>query len=279
MDVKSGKANLYTQAQQASSTVAKTTQEVKATVQAAPTVAVIVENKAQAGSNTAVKTEYQILASVQQAQLRNQLDQKLKLATDGFAQEKLKNNPVLAKAHSPEGVPVRDNAGNPWTTRDRNGFAAKATKPGTLSTGDGNDTVDIRFGSDGLVHVKVNDKEAWSGSFEKFKNLKIYTGGGNDVVTNTVDGAFILTGEGNDTVKNTASGTFIHTASGNDWIESHGDSNQIATGSGLGDPKNPWYGSGIGDNVFSDGKDNKIAKGSLNSGLLMNLWDWWKWER
>ena len=43
---------------------------------------------------------------------------------------------------------------------------------------------------------------------------------GNDVVTNTVDGARINTGSGNDIIANKASGTVIDTGDGEDKVRS-----------------------------------------------------------
>jgi hypothetical protein len=71
--------------------------------------------------------------------------------------------------------------------------------PTTILTGDGNDTVDIRLGDDGRVHINVNGKEAWTGTQKEFQYVTIDTGGGKDVVANYVDGATIRTGSKADT--------------------------------------------------------------------------------
>ena len=73
MDVKSGKANLFIEAQQAT-TEAKITEEKKTATPLAPIVAVIAEKKAPVGNSTSVKAESQLSASAHQASLSNKLD-------------------------------------------------------------------------------------------------------------------------------------------------------------------------------------------------------------
>jgi hypothetical protein len=197
MDVKSGKANLFFQAQQATSSEDKITEEKKTTAPPALIVSVIAEKKAP-------------------VRLSNRLDQKLK--TD-FAQKKT-NNPVLQNATADRGGQVRDGSVTDYhffeSSPGWDALKHKHNIPKVLMTGDGDDKVDIQMGTDGRIHVKVNDQEAWSGTPEQFKYLTIDTGKGKDTVTNTVDGADIRTGEGNDIVKNTASGTSIETGDGID---------------------------------------------------------------
>jgi Ca2+-binding RTX toxin-like protein len=177
---------------------------------------VIVTTKAPAaGPGASVKAESQISASAQQAKLSNQLD---------FAQKKPANNPLLKNADAQRAGQFRDNAIAPWTGYRKDWNASKQNHPfpRTLSTGSGDDTVDIRMGDDGRVHVQVNGKEAWTGTTKEFQYLTIDTGAGKDVVTNYVDGATILTGSQADRVYNSASGTTIDTGDGDDVVHSGG---------------------------------------------------------
>ena len=272
MDVKSGKTNLFIQAQQATSSEEKITAEKKTAAPVAPIVSVIAEKTAPVRSGATTKTEIQLSASATQAQLSNRLAQTLK--TD-FAQKKT-NNPVLQNATADHSGEVRGS--KKWEffphfpfikfkfTRDFNDKNVKHNIPKTLSTGNGDDKVDIQMGGDGRVHVKVNDKEAWSGTPEQFKYLTIDTGSGMDVVNNSVEGATINTGEGNDTVNNNASGTNIDTGRGDDDVFSIGGRNIIGTGSGkdvvvsTGDLNQIRTGDGD-DIVQTNGQDNKVWTG------------------
>jgi|GEM_PF-6644368 len=272
MDIKSAKANLFNQAQQATSTETKATGEVKTIASSAPIVTVIAEKKTTAASSTSVKAESQLSGSFQRASLSNQLDQKFKA---DFAQKKT-SNPVLQNVTADHRGQVRGGKKIEFMPYfpffkikfrpDFNDLNVKHYIPKTLSTGNANDKVDINMGSDGRVHVKVNDKEAWSGTPEQFKYLTIDTGGGNDVVNNSVDGATIITGEGNDTVKNQASGTSIDTGRGEDDVYSTGSRNIIGTGSGKdfvvseGDLNQIRSGDGD-DSVRTKGQDNKVWTG------------------
>ena len=260
MDVKSGKANLFIQAQQANLTEDNLTEAKKTSEPLASTVAATAEKKAPIRSGATAKTEIQLSASATQAQLSNRLNQTLK--TD-FAQKKT-NNPVLQNITTDHGTETRGGKtieltqnfpwfkfkfGHVWNDK-----SVKHVIPKTLSTGNGDDKVDIQMGNDGRIHVKVNDKEAWSGTPEQFNYLTIDTGGGKDVVTNTVDGAYIRTGEGLDIVTNQASGTTIDTGGGDDEVYSTGSHNIIGTGSGQ-------------DHIESDGDSNEIRTGDNNDGV------------
>lgn len=272
MDVKSGKANLFIQAQEATSSEAKIAEEKKTAAPLTPIVAVMAEKKAPVRSGATAKAEAQMSASATQAELSNRLDQKLK--TD-FAQKKT-NNPVLQNATAQHGGDVRGSRKIEYLPNfpffrfrfspDWNDLRKTHNVPKTLSTGNGDDRVDIQMGSDGRVHVKVNDKEAWSGTPEQFKYLTIDTGSGNDVVNNIVEGATINTGEGNDTVNNHASGTNIDTGRGEDDVYSTGGRNIIGTGSGkdvvvsAGDLNQIRTGDGD-DIVRTNGQDNKVWTG------------------
>jgi hypothetical protein len=276
MDVKSGKANLFIQAQQATSTEPKITEEKKTIAQLAPDVTVIAEKKVSIGSATSAKAESQLSATATQAQLRNRLDQKFK--TD-FAQKKT-NNPVLQNATADHGADIRGGRTIEFIgqfpffkvgpfRRDWNDLNQKHNIPKTLLTGSGDDRVDIQMGNDGRVHVNVNDKEAWSGTPDEFKNLTIDTGGGRDVVTNFVNGANIVTGSGVDTVHNKASNTFINTGSDSDILYSAGDHNIIDAGSGddqlLVEGDHNWVQGRQGnDRITVNGSDNAIGGGQQN---------------
>lgn len=141
-----------------------------------------------------------------------------------------------------------------------------------LDTGAGDDNVQIAFGDDGLVHVNVNGKDAWSGTVVQFQNLIIDTGDGDDIVTNYVDGAVIATGRGDDQVLNMSNGSEIHTESGDDRVLSSGNNNQITTGSG--DDRLVSHGDlnilqteGGEDAIWVHGDRNVIDTGSSNDGL------------
>lgn len=123
-----------------------------------------------------------------------------------------------------------------------------------LSTGNGDDTVDIRMGQDQRVHVTVNGQERWSGTPDEFRRLTIDTGGGNDVVTNSVDGANILTGDGHDRVRHRGAHASIDTGGGDDLVVSEGSDNEISTGRG-------------NDQVRSTGERNHIDGGRGNDML------------
>lgn len=139
--------------------------------------------------------------------------------------------------------------------------------PKTLSTGDGDDKVDIKMGGDGRVHVNVNGKEAWSGTTREFQALTIDTGGGNDVVNNEVYGAKINTGAGNDTVISTGGGSLIDVGEGDNRVDSKFDGNEIRSGSGNnvirseGDRNLILTGAG-NDSISSVGDRNYIATGN-----------------
>lgn len=132
----------------------------------------------------------------------------------------------------------------------------------TLSTGSGDDVVQITMGDDHLVHVNVNGNDEWSGTVEQFHRLTIDTGGGNDSVTNNVDDAKIFTGSGNDTVVNRSSGSLIDTGDGDDVVKTDGDSNSISTGRGDDTVNSEGYYNAI---VTGSGGDVVTSKGDLNS--------------
>ena len=69
-----------------------------------------------------------------------------------------------------------------------------------IKTGSGDDTVEIRTASDGRIQVTVNGQEAWRGTAEEFKNVRIDTeGGGTEPVEQAViDAATPLGGLGVD---------------------------------------------------------------------------------
>ena len=147
----------------------------------------------------------------------------------------------------------------------------------TITTGAGDDKVDIRMGDDQRVHVNVNGKEAWAGTVKEFTLIKIDTGEGDDVITNTVAGSNIFTGSGWDTVNNQASGVEINTGDGNDIVNSRGNSNWINTGGGddqvqtRGEKNDIFTGTG-NDNVVNEGDHNRIrtftgADNIVSSGL------------
>jgi len=99
MEVKSGKANLFIDAQQATSTEAKTTTEALA-----PSVTVIAEKKAPVRTGTTIKAESQISASATQAQLSNRLNQKFK---SDFAEKKA-NDKALKNVNAQLSGRIRD---------------------------------------------------------------------------------------------------------------------------------------------------------------------------
>lgn len=139
----------------------------------------------------------------------------------------------------------------------------------TVSTGSGDDNVDISMDKKGHVHVKVNDSDVDLGSREQIKEIKIDTGAGNDVVHNSVDGVDISTGKGNDTVINESNLSHIDTGEGRDNVKSRGSDNTIISGSdgdkieSRGD-RNRIQGGGDGGSLTVQGDDNFIkTKGSV----------------
>lgn len=268
MDVKSGKANLFIQAQQATSSEAKVTGETSTTAQPSQVVA---EKKAPAKSKAAANGEFQISTSATQAQLRNQLD--LSNGAASHSRKKPKIN-SLPNQGANMGGQIRDNklGTAPWAVERNlwNALQKKHLLPQTLSTGAGNDKVNIFSGPDDRVRVTVNDKQAWSGTLEEFRYLTIDTGEGDDEVNNNVSGANILTGKGSDTVVNRGSDSNINTGEGDDkvintnsrvvysWFRyltvrdtSQANNNTIDTGEG-------------NDQVHNEGSQNIIRTGSGN---------------
>jgi hypothetical protein len=122
----------------------------------------------------------------------------------------------------------------------------------TINTGKGDDKVAAFIGEDGMVHVKVNGEEVWSGSKEDLEKLVINTGAGNDSVFNGVDGARIHTGRGDDRVFNIADGARIRTGRGEDSVVSLGRDNNIFLG--LGDDRALSLGRG-GHTLGGPGQD------------------------
>ena len=267
MEVKSRKANLFQQAQQATSSEAKITVETSTTAQPSQVVA---EKKVPAKSKAAASGEFQISTSATQTQLRNQLDQSTGKASHSRKKPERKSLPNNAA----NTLQIRDNklGSAPWAIKHDSWDALKQKHilPKTLLTGSGNDTVNINTGADGRVHVSVNDKEAWSGTQEEFQYLTIDTGDGDDVVNNNVSGANILTGKGMDTVVNRGNNSNINTGEGDDkvfnqnatvfysWFQKHtshdlsqANKNTIDTGEG-------------NDEVHNEGSQNIIRTGSGN---------------
>lgn len=147
---------------------------------------------------------------------------------------------------------------------DKAEIGAQKLDPTTIRTGNGDDDVTIARGFDMKIHVIVNGKEAWAGTEEEFKKMKLDTGAGNDKVTNYVNGSRINTGSGNDTVLNVASGAMIDLGSGDDRVTSRGNNNMLEGGKG-----NDVLGSvGNGNGIFgSDGDDQLDSTG--NDNLLL----------
>jgi hypothetical protein len=104
-----------------------------------------------------------------------------------------------AKTSVPTAVPENTLQDAPPLEAANTSIRADSQLSAAVFTGDGDDRVDIKMGSDGRVHVNVNGKEAWSGSTKQFAALTINTGGGKDTVTNSVAGAKINTGDQDDT--------------------------------------------------------------------------------
>lgn len=180
-------------------------------------------------ANTSIAAEYQMSTIA----LKNHLDSKLDANSN---QWNVNSNPKWAK-------PFEKSEATNW------GYLPK-----TLSTGDGDDKVDIKMGSDGRVHVNVNGKEEWSGTPRQFQALTIDTGGGKDFVKNEVDGANIVTGIGNDEVWNTASNANIDTGADDDRVRAQGSHNVINTRDGK-------------DSLSIAGDDNSINTGTGSDSL------------
>ena len=94
-------------------------------------------------ANTSIAAEYQMSTIA----LKNQLDSKLDANSNHW---NVNSNPKWTK-------PFEKSEASNWSYL-----------PKTLSTGDGEDKVDIKMGSDGRVHVNVNGKEEWSGTPRQF---------------------------------------------------------------------------------------------------------------
>jgi hypothetical protein len=191
-------------------------------------------------ANTSITAESQLAGVALRTQLQNQLQN----------ENQWMNNPELKRFKLPD----KSEASN-W------GYLPK-----TLTTGDGDDKVDIKMGSDGRVHVNVNGKEAWSGTTRQFQALTIDTGKGKDFVNNEVDGATIVTGDGNDEVWNTGLNVNINTGIDDDIVRGKGSHNVINTGDGkdsvsmVGDYNDINTGKGS-DYVQFKGDSNRVNTG------------------
>jgi Ca2+-binding RTX toxin-like protein len=243
-----------------------------------------------AAGNASIRGELQMSSSLQQANLMNQLAEVKLPAQPEATPTRGWGNPF---GSGPGRDPLVINAGRQSRLMqslvekqdanrqqsyvklpDRNEAGKWAMLPETLSTGAGNDTVDISMGGDGRVHVNVNGKEAWSGSYKEFQTLTIDTGDGNDTVTNRVDGATIQTGKGDDFITNQSGRSSIETGDGHDTVKNTGYENQIKTDAGndmvysTGSYNQINTGQG-GDLVVSTGGDNRIQTAEGDDHVYM----------
>jgi hypothetical protein len=182
-------------------------------------------------------------------------------------QSQLSRQLTDAQSVNPPASQVMDNSAlgtiNPQPKEPSLGFeAANWQYRQGIETGSGNDQVDIQMGGDGMVHVTVNGQETWVGTPEQFRRKNIDTGGGNDTVTNTVDGALISTGEGNDTIHNKANDAYLDAGHGTNKVTSDGDFNQIIGGGGNDTVKSTGDHNVIQTNW---GEDKIVSTGDGNS--------------
>jgi hypothetical protein len=218
--------------------------------------------------NTSVVAELQMSTLALRSRLQNELliNESAKLEPSVLT-ETMKN-PSTSLSLDPN---LWKESSNPkWTKLpDRNEASKKIVLDKTLSTGSGDDRVDIHMGADGLVHVIVNDKDAWIGTPEQFQSIVIDTGAGNDFVSNTVAGASIVTGTGTNEVTNYASGVSIDASYGRDKISSFGDKNTftidnsdwLRSHGNYNEVKQEVHSGGIGSNIESYGDHNLIQTG------------------
>jgi hypothetical protein len=213
------------------SRIVQTPEEEQPSQQSSPTQVLPVDTPSlkQFKSGTSLAAEYQMSNFALKSQLQNQLVQNDSLQ--------------IKKLATPRLV-------------DKNEASTGAYAPRWLYTGDGDDQVDIKMGSDGRVHVNVNGKEEWSGTPSQFQSLTIYTGAGNDTVKNEVDGATIFTASGQDVVWNKGSNVHIDTGTENDRVGSAGSNNVISTGRGE-------------DIVQSVGNNNSISSGAHKDSVAV----------
>jgi hypothetical protein len=242
---------------------------------------VLVEPKSAAFGNSSIRSEAMFSATAMRAQLTQQLARN----------ESLNRSPLTSEEANQQ---ISFQPDYDYEKKFSKDFLENLRSVNTLFTGDGNDAVFIEKGSDGLVHVHVNGKEAWSGTEKEFQLLTIDTGGGDDYVTNSVSSAKILTGDGSDLVRNYSNQSRINTGDGDDEVRNHGNDNEIRTGSGddlvlnfgavqvsrWGVPIDEYMDSGGGDrNIIDTGDgmdevhlgsladDNRISTGSGDDGV------------
>src|SRR5262249_10205791 len=105
-------------------------------------------------ANTSIDAESQMSSSALKEQLQNELTAKM-------MDNQIKCNDVSLK--SPLTANENQWKANPELKRFKLPDKSEASNwgylPKTLATGDGDDKVDIKMGSDGRVHVNVNGKE------------------------------------------------------------------------------------------------------------------------
>lgn len=216
------------------STVKETTQE------AAPLTS---------AANTSIRAESQLSATALYSQLNRQL---LPVKEQSTPQLRYKNEDNQNLIH--EKIAGKQDA-KPW-----------AYLPKTLSTGDGNDKVDISMGDDGRVHINVNGTEAWSGTLKQFQALTIDTGDGDDKVANTVDGANIITGNGDDLVISGANNVNISTGKGDDAVGVGGNNNYVNTGAG----NDTVAASGDANTIYTESGDDSVRLSGSGRSSYVN---------
>jgi hypothetical protein len=215
--------------------------------------------------NTSMRAELMFSAMSMREQLTQRLAGNDSLKSNSESLQNIgivKRQPVFTASEADQQI------GNQPTYRkllNRQDINKNAFLPLTLNTGSGNDQVNIHMDQNGRVHVAVNGKESWSGSYEQFQHLTIDTGEGNDTVRNYVNGSKILTGTGNDTVVSMADGTQINTGSDNDTVIAHGNSNIIRTEDGIDEV--------ILDKFTAQGHDYLKGRKSVSDNAAYNIVD------
>jgi hypothetical protein len=180
-----------------------------------------VKTRTTSAANTSIRGEAMMSSLAWKSQLNKQLSQ-------AEAERQVNDETTYIKPFDGEEANKNATFIKPFSRED-----AIKNAPKILRTGDGDDQILIRHGSDGLIHVNVNGKDTWSGSNEDFQKLVIDTGNGNDVVTKEVyNSTNILTGDGDDKVTSIGFNDFIETGFGNDTVNIWGSLNKVNTGEG-----------------------------------------------
>jgi len=132
----------------------------------------------------------------------------------------------------------------------------------TVCGGNGNDTIDIRQGTDTRVDGGLGD-DTFTGT--SLGNTTIYGGGGNDTVLMEANSNSIVVhgGDGDDTINGTSERDTLNGDGGNDRIEAGDHRDTVNGGSG-----NDFLSGGAGQDVINGGDGNDTIDGGEGSDRL-----------